>query len=97
MDLGERNTPSVLPASEKLSVNVEPLSDARTKLADIFNILLQFLHDPFSIADQFHVTLSVKGLSLRCAGRLDGAFPIGHLCAAFGGKFLICHAGDEFQ
>ena len=30
---------------------VEPLSDARTPLAAFFNILLEFLHDPFGIAD----------------------------------------------
>ena len=30
---------TVLPTSETLLLNVEPLSDARTKLADIFSIL----------------------------------------------------------
>jgi hypothetical protein len=33
-------SPPVLPASEKPLLNVEPLSDARTKLADFFSILL---------------------------------------------------------
>ena len=76
---------------------VEPLSDARTPLAAFFSILLEFLHDPFGVADQFHVALSVNWLPLCCASCFDGAFPIGHLCAAFGGEFLIGHAGHEFQ
>ena len=58
---------------------------------------LEFLHDPFGIAGQFHVALSVNGLSLCRAGGLDGAFPIGDLRAAFGREFLLCHAGNEFQ
>jgi hypothetical protein len=76
---------------------VEPLSDARTPLAVFFSILLEFLHDAFGIAGQFHVALSVNWFPLGCAGCFDGAFPIGYLCAAFGGEFLISHAGDEFQ
>ena len=36
-------------------------------------------------------------LSLRCAGRFDRAFPIGHLCAARGGEFLFCHERSEFH
>ena len=39
--LGERKSfPTVLPASDTLLLNVEPMSDARTKPADIFSILL---------------------------------------------------------
>ena len=76
---------------------VEPLSDARTPLAAIFNSLLQFLQDPFYITGQFHVALPMNRLSLCRAGCLDGAFPIGDLGAAFGGKFLIGHAGYEFE
>ena len=76
---------------------VEPLSDARTKLADFFSILLELLHDPFDIAGQFHITLSVNRFSLYRAGCLDGAFPIGDLCTAFRGEFLISHAGNEFE
>ena len=63
---------------------VEDLSDARTKLADFFSILLEFLHDPLSIPDQFHVTLSVNRFPLYRTSSLYGAFPIGYLCAAFG-------------
>ena len=59
--------------------------------------LLQLLHDAFGVAGQFHVALPTSGPSLNGAGCLDSAFPIGHLCAAFGGEFLIGHAGHEFQ
>ncbi len=59
--------------------------------------LLQFLYDPFGVASQFHVALSVNWLPLCCAGCFDGAFPIGYLCAVFGEEFLIGHAGHEFQ
>ena len=59
--------------------------------------LLQLIWDPFGVAGQFHVALSVNRFSLCRAGCFDGAFPIGHLCAAFGGEFLIGHAGHEFQ
>jgi len=38
MDLGERGSPTVVPTSEKLLLNVEDLNDARTKLADFFSI-----------------------------------------------------------
>ncbi len=76
---------------------VEGLNDARTPLAAIFNSLLQFLHDPLDIAGQFHVTLAVNRFSLRRAGGLDGAFPVGDLRATFGGEFLLCHTGHEFQ
>jgi hypothetical protein len=38
--LANGKTPSVLLASENLFPYVEPLSDARTKLADFFNSLL---------------------------------------------------------
>jgi hypothetical protein len=38
--LANGKAPTVLPASEKTLLNVEPLSDARTKLADFFSILL---------------------------------------------------------
>ena len=62
-----------------------------------FSILLEFLHDPFGIAGQFHVTLSTNWFSLCGAGCLDGAFPIGDLRAAFGGEFLISHAGSDVQ
>ena len=40
MGLGERKSPSRLPASETLLLRVEPLSEARTKLVDFFSILL---------------------------------------------------------
>jgi hypothetical protein len=60
-----------------------------------FSILLEFLHDPFGIAGQFHVPLSMNWFSLCGAGCLDGAFPIGDLRAAFGGEFLISHAGSD--
>jgi hypothetical protein len=63
----------------------------------LFNSLLQFLQDPFYITGQFHVALPMNRLSLCRAGCLDGAFPIGDLGAAFGGKFLIGHAGYEFE
>ena len=63
----------------------------------LFSILLEFLHDPFGIAGEFHVTLSTNRLSLCRAGCLDGAFPIGDLCAAFGGEFLISHARSDVQ
>ena len=43
---------------------------------------LQFLHDPFGIASEFHVTLSTNWFSLFGAGCLDGAFPIGDSRAA---------------
>ena len=38
--LANGKAPTVLPTSEKLLLNVEPLSEARTKLADFFSILL---------------------------------------------------------
>ena len=38
--LANGKAPTVLPASEKLFLNVEPLSDARTPLADFFSNLL---------------------------------------------------------
>jgi hypothetical protein len=38
--LANGKTPPMLPVSEELLLNVEPLSDARTKLADFFNIML---------------------------------------------------------
>ena len=38
--LANGKAPTVLPASEKLRLNVEGLNDARTLLADFFNILL---------------------------------------------------------
>jgi len=38
--LANGKTPTVLPTSEKLLLNVEGLNDARTKLADFFSILL---------------------------------------------------------
>ena len=44
MGLGGRKSPSRLPASETLLLRVEPLSDARTKLADFFSILLESAH-----------------------------------------------------
>ena len=40
MGLGERKSPYSVSDSEKLLLNVEPLSDVRTKLADFFSILL---------------------------------------------------------
>ncbi len=39
MDLGERNNPSSASDFRASRGYVEPLSDARTKLADIFSIL----------------------------------------------------------
>ena len=80
-----------------MSLYVEPLNDARTPLAAFFSILLEFLHDAFGVAGQFHVASSVNWIPLCCAGCFDGAFPIGHLCAAFGGELLLCHAGHQFQ
>ena len=90
---------------------VEPLSAARTTLADFFSILLiigfsaesrqlillQLIGDAFGVAGEFHVALSLNGPSLSGAGRLDGAFPIGHLCAARGREFLLGHERDEFE
>ncbi len=38
--LASGKAPTMLPTSETLLLNVEPLSDARTKLADFFSILL---------------------------------------------------------
>ena len=69
----------------------------QVKRIDFFSILLEFLHDPFGIAGQFHVALSVNWFSLCRAGRFDGAFPVGDLCTAFGRELLLCHAGHEFQ
>jgi len=43
-----------------------------------FDSQLEFLHDPFGVAGQFHVALSMNWLLLCRAGCLDGAFPIGH-------------------
>jgi hypothetical protein len=40
--LASGKAPQVLPTSEKLLLNVEPLSDARTPLADFFSILLEY-------------------------------------------------------
>ena len=91
---------------------VEGLNDARTpygkrrvlarlgwagEKSAIFNSLLQLLHDPFDIASELHIALSVNRFPLCGAGCLDGAFPIGHLCTAFRGEFLISHAGNEFE
>jgi hypothetical protein len=38
--LANGKAPTVLPTSEEFLFNVEPLSEARTKLADFFSILL---------------------------------------------------------
>jgi hypothetical protein len=38
--LASGNAPTAFPFSEKLLLNVEPLSDPGTKLADFFNSLL---------------------------------------------------------
>jgi len=38
--LANGKSPPVLPTAEKPLLNVEPLSEARTKLADFFSILL---------------------------------------------------------
>ena len=38
--LANGKAPTVLPTSETLLLNVEPMSDARTPLADFFSILL---------------------------------------------------------
>jgi hypothetical protein len=40
MDLGERISPSSVSDLREVLFNVEPLSDARTPLADFFSILL---------------------------------------------------------
>jgi hypothetical protein len=40
MDLGERISPDSVSDLREVCLNVEPLSEARTKLADIFSILL---------------------------------------------------------
>jgi hypothetical protein len=40
MDLGERISPASVSGLRKVLFNVEPLSDARTTLADFFSILL---------------------------------------------------------
>ena len=40
MDLGERISPSSVSNIRKALFNVEPLSEARTPLADFFSILL---------------------------------------------------------
>jgi len=39
--LANGKSPPVLPTSEKSLLSVEPLSEARTKLADFFSILLE--------------------------------------------------------
>ena len=44
--LANGKAPTAFPISEKLRLKVEPMSDARTKLADFFSTLLQF--DPES-------------------------------------------------
>jgi hypothetical protein len=41
MDLGERKSPHNASSLRKFLLNVEPLSDARTMLADFFSILLE--------------------------------------------------------
>ena len=46
MDLGERISPSSVSDLRKALFNVEPLSDARTPLADFFGILLDTF-DPY--------------------------------------------------
>ena len=112
MDLGERKSSSGTSDLRESVRYVEPLSDARTSHGkgrvsarrgrageknDFFSILLEFLHDPFGIAGEFHIALSLDRFPLRGAGCLNGAFPIGDLCAAFGGEFLLCHAGNDFQ
>ena len=40
--LANGKAPTAFPISEKLRLEVELLSDARTKLADFFSILLEF-------------------------------------------------------
>ena len=60
-------------------------------------ILLQLIGDAFGVAGQFHIALSMGGPPLNGASRLDGAFPIGDLCAAFGCEFLLGHEWDEFE
>ena len=45
MDLGERKIPSSASGLRKTFFNVEPLSDARTTLADFFSILLKHEFD----------------------------------------------------
>jgi hypothetical protein len=40
MDLGERMSPASVSELGKVVFNIEPLGDARTKLADFFSILL---------------------------------------------------------
>ena len=56
MDLGERKCPySVSVLSEKLLLNVGPLSDARTMLGDFSNSLLRFRLDTFDIKPDLHL------------------------------------------
>ena len=43
--LANGKAPTVLPTAEKALLNVEPLSDARTPLADVFSILLEHTFD----------------------------------------------------
>ena len=51
--LANGESPPVLPISEKLLLNVEPLSEARTPLADFFSILLRGVTD-VSVARDYY-------------------------------------------
>ena len=64
--LANGKAPPVFPASEKPLLNVEPLSEARTPLADFFSILLEMIgdadQDMLCSVDTFKASSSDKGL-----------------------------------
>ena len=66
MDLGEWNIPSSASGLRKTLFNVEPLSDARTPLADFFNILLEL----------FGSSIGRVALALLCAALLLWTPPV---------------------
>ena len=61
MDLGERKSPSSDSDLRESHWYVEPLSDARTKLADFFSILLTPPHKDALVSEQHHGMLRDDG------------------------------------
>ena len=75
--LANGKAPTVLPASEKLLLNVEGLNDARTPLAGFFSILLRFFlpEEERSVksrdgdGDEFDRQQQSAYNGVRCGGR----------------------------
>jgi hypothetical protein len=61
MDLGERISPSSTSDLQNALFSVEPLSDARTPLADFFSILLEARHVCFPQGRLYHRLCQVVG------------------------------------